>query len=109
MEINTPLLQILDNFNNSDTLEISYNQKNHSVNNRQADFNSSRHFDLSSSSPTYHHPDLAAPNSSLRPVHAEVCVSPYNCEEFSIIESCVVEFLRHLGPRHVPTVLESPY
>nr|CAH8840998.1 unnamed protein product [Trichobilharzia regenti] len=64
---------------------------------------------IHSSSPTYHHPDLAAPNSSLRPVHAEVCVSPYNCEEFSIIESCVVEFLRHLGPRHVPTVLESPY
>ncbi|CAH8840596.1 unnamed protein product [Trichobilharzia szidati] len=109
MEINTPVWEILNSCNNSDTLEISYNQENHSVNDNQADCNSSRHSDLSPLSPTYQHRDLTTPDSSLRPVHAEVCVSPYNCEEFSVIESCVVEFLRHLGPRHVPTVLESPY
>ena len=42
-----------------------------------------------------------------RPIHAEVCVSQFNVEKFSVIESNVVEFLRSLGPRHVPTVFKN--
>lgn len=46
-------------------------------------------------------------NLSKNPLHVEVCVSSLNCQEFSYIESQVVEFLRCLGPRHLPTVLTS--
>ncbi|KAF6771604.1 hypothetical protein AHF37_09879 [Paragonimus kellicotti] len=41
------------------------------------------------------------------PIHVEVCVSQFNVETFSAIEAHVVKFLRSLGPRHVPTILNS--
>ncbi|KAK4469318.1 hypothetical protein MN116_006882 [Schistosoma mekongi] len=62
-------------------------------------------FNLSSNS-LFEHQNLTS-DSSLRPIHAEVSISPYNCEEFTTIESYVVEFLRRLGPRHIPTVLNT--
>ncbi|KER19147.1 ATPase, AAA family [Opisthorchis viverrini] len=49
---------------------------------------------------------LELPTSD-RPIHAEVCISQFNVETFSVIESNVVEFLRSLGPRHVPTVFNN--
>ncbi|CAL8074715.1 unnamed protein product [Calicophoron daubneyi] len=41
------------------------------------------------------------------PIHVEVCVSQFNVERPPVVEGHVVEFLRSLGPRHVPTVLNS--
>ncbi|CAH8614238.1 unnamed protein product [Dicrocoelium dendriticum] len=41
------------------------------------------------------------------PIHVEVCVSQFNTEISSTIESHVVDFLRSLGPRHVPTILNN--
>ncbi|KAA3677738.1 pachytene checkpoint protein 2 [Paragonimus westermani] len=41
------------------------------------------------------------------PIHVEVCVSQFSVETFAVIEARVVEFLRSLGPRHVPTTLNN--
>ncbi|TNN06920.1 Pachytene checkpoint protein 2 [Schistosoma japonicum] len=81
--------------------------ENHLNNNKENIYDSKIQFSFNlSSSSICEHQNLTS-DSSLRPIHAEVSISPYNCEEFATIESYVVDFLRRLGPRHIPTVLNT--
>ncbi|VDP85292.1 unnamed protein product [Echinostoma caproni] len=42
-----------------------------------------------------------------RLVHVEVCLQPFCVESSSVVESHVVQFIRELGPRQIPTMLNN--
>ncbi|CAH8485654.1 unnamed protein product [Schistosoma turkestanicum] len=92
----------------SNFVGMQQNNHEHELTNKENVYNNGIQFSLNlSNSSMCERQNLTTFDHSLRPVHAEVCVSSHNCEEFTVIESYVVEFLRQLGPRHIPTVLNK--
>ncbi|CAH8509129.1 unnamed protein product [Schistosoma haematobium] len=108
MERELPNVSLNNCLRTSSVIGMQQNNDENPLNNKANIYNSGIQCGLNlSNSSMCEHQNLTTFDPSLRPVHAEVCVSPYNCEEFTVIESYVVEFLRQLGPRHIPTVLNK--
>lgn len=108
MERELPNVSLNNCLRTSSVIGMQQNNDGNPLNNKANIYNSGIQCGLNlSNSSMCEYQNLTTFDPSLRPVHAEVCVSPYNCEEFTVIESYVVEFLRQLGPRHIPTVLNK--